>query len=116
MNINGIEISRSRIIILSLVMLGLVIAIGFAVMYWGDADGDGNNSDSFFGILFNDEKMPADSDPLRGGVIIGEDGGGEGEEMTLYLISQDPVIGASLSSDGTHVRYFKQAGGNLFET
>ncbi len=112
---NKTENSRSRIVIISVLILGVIVAIGLLILFWGDADNDGSNSDSFFGILFNDKDSSRDSDPLRGGVIIGETDGEEGEEMTLYLISQDPVIGAALSADEKHLRYFKRAGGNLFE-
>src|SRR3989344_3265060 len=115
MDTEQIHTSRSRIIVVSLLIIGIILLIVLLSMFWGDADEDGNNTDSFFGILFNNERTPADNDPLRGGVIIGDDTKGEEEEITLYLISKDPVVGASLSSDGTRVRYFKQAGGNLFE-
>lgn len=116
MNINGKEISRSYIIIGSLVILGIIIAIALVIMFWGDADKDGKNSDSFFGILVNlIEERPSDGDSLRGGVIIDENNAEE-EEITLYQISGEPVVGATLSSDGTRIRFFKQTSGNLFET
>src|SRR3989344_1255810 len=115
MEINKTEVHRSHIIISSLVMLGIIITVVLVVMFWGDADGDGENSDSFFGILFNDEKAPTISDPLRGGVIVGEDSAEEGEEMMLYQISAEPVVGAALSPDGSRVRYFKHASGHLYE-
>src|SRR3989344_1104381 len=88
MDTEQIHTSRSRIIVVSLLIIGIILLIVLLSMFWGDADEDGNNTDSFFGILFNNERTPADN---------------------------DPVVGASLSSDGTRVRYFKQAGGNLFE-
>src|SRR3989344_893815 len=115
MDTEQIHTSRSRIIVVSLLIIGIILLIVLLSMFWGDADEDGNNTDSFFGILFNDKRTSTDNDPLRGGVIIGDDTTGEEEKITLYLISQGPVVGASLSSDGTRVRYFKQAGGNLFE-
>ena len=115
MEINKTEVHRSHIIISSLVMLGIIITVVLVVMFWGDADGDGENSDSFFGILFNDEKAPTISDPLRGGVIVGEDSAEEGEEMMLYQISAEPVVGAALSPDVSRVRYFKHASGHLYE-
>src|SRR3990167_8979473 len=118
MEINKTEVHRSRIIISSLVMLGIIITVVLVVMFWGDADGDGENSDSFFGILFNDEKAPTISDPLRGGVIVGEDSAEEGEEMMLYQISAEPVVGAALSPDGGRCGDFTQTGaplpGNVF--
>ena len=115
MNIGNKEISNSYSIAAIIIVFVLVVAL--LVLFWGDADKDGENSDSFFGILVNlIEDEPSDNDPLRGGVIIGEDSTGEETEMTLYKISADPVVGASLSADSSHVRYFKQTGGNLFET
>lgn len=114
MEINQTRIPRSRIIISSLAILGVVV-IGLVFMFWGDGDRDGKNSDSFFGILFNQEKTPAGSDPLQGGIIIGEDSGEEEKEITLYQISTEPVVGATLSPDGSRVRYFKQASGHLYE-
>lgn len=116
MIINNEENSRSRIIIGSLIILGIIIAIALVIMFWGDADGDGENSDSFFGILVNlIEERPSGSDPLRGGVIIDENGSEE-EGMVLYQISGEPGIGATLSPDNTRIRFFKQTSGNLFET
>ena len=115
MDTNKTQTPHSRIIIGSLVMLGIIIAIVLAIMFWGDADGNGENSDSFFGILFNDEKAPTSGDPLQGGIIIGEDDMGEKEKMTLYQISAEPVVGAALSPDGSRVRYFKHTSGHLYE-
>ncbi|OGZ44322.1 MAG: hypothetical protein A3J55_03425 [Candidatus Ryanbacteria bacterium RIFCSPHIGHO2_02_FULL_45_17b] len=116
MNTDQTNTSRRRIITLTLLALGVILLIILLFIFWGDADGDGNTTDSFFGALFNKEEFSSTEDPLRGGVIIGEDGVKNEDEQTLYLISQDPVVGASLSSNGTRVRYFKQAGGNLYET
>ena len=117
MRINGTEISRSHIVIGSLLILGIILVVGLFFMFWGDADNDGKNSDSFFGVLVNlIEEQPSSGDPLRGGMIIGENGAGEEEGVTLFRISEDPVVGATLASDGKHVRYFKRASGNLFET
>lgn len=116
MDINEKKFSRFRIIIGSLIILGIIIAIALVIMFWGDADKDGENSDSFFGILVNlIEEQPSGNDQLRGGVIIGENAPEE-EKMVLYQISKEPVVGATLSPDGTHVRYFKQTSGHLFET
>lgn len=117
MYINGTEIPRSRIIIGSLVILGISIGIGLVIMFWGDADGDGTSGDSFFGVLTAIiEQQPTSPELLQGGVIIGK--GEEQEEggMVLFRVSEDQVIGATLAPDGKHVRYFKRASGHLFET
>lgn len=112
---NQTEQSRSRLIIIALLLAGIILAIVLLVIFWGDADGDGNAVDSFFGTLFNNKEPPAGDNPLQGGIRIGDDAQKKEDEVVLYLISKDPVVGAALSSDGTRVRYFKQAGGNLFE-
>ncbi|MBI4134631.1 MAG: hypothetical protein HY471_00785 [Candidatus Sungbacteria bacterium] len=39
---------------------------------------------------------------------------GEDEERLLQL-TQDPVVGAALSQDRTHILFYKRAGGNLFQ-
>lgn len=117
MNINGKEIKRSHIIAASLVIMGIVLAIIFFMVFRGDADGDGDNSDSFFGVLTAIiEQQPTSPELLQGGVIIGEGEEQEEEEMVLFRVSEDPVIGAALAPDGKRVRYFKHASGHLFET
>lgn len=107
--------SRARRIVISLLFLVIIVLVILLIMFWGDADGDGNTADSFFGTLLNNEESSIDTDPLQGGIVIGGDTETKEDETVLYLISKDPVVGAALSSDGTRVRYFKQAGGNLFE-
>lgn len=113
MEIAGKEITRSSVVIVSLLVLGVIFAIILFVIFRGDADNDGNNADSLFGTLFGTQKItPSEENPLRGGIVMEE----KKEGTVLYRISEAPVIGATLSPNGTHVRYFKQTTGHLFES
>ncbi|TSC73463.1 MAG: hypothetical protein G01um101470_69 [Parcubacteria group bacterium Gr01-1014_70] len=112
---NFFENKRTRIILISTGIVGILVAVGLYLFFRGDADGDGSNSDSFFGTLVNIiEEQPMGGDPLSGGVIVGEAEGGEETQLVLYRVSDEPVVGATISPDDKRLRYFKHATG-LFE-
>ncbi len=66
----------------------------------------------FFGFLFGEDASPQTPSSLQ------ENGAAQnGAEQKKYLfrISDEPVAGATVAPDGTHVRYFKKSTGHLFE-
>jgi hypothetical protein len=111
MTIKGKEISRSHIIIGSVVIVSIVLIIVLYFIFRGDADNDGTNDDTFFGVLFSGTIFSPTAPQKPDNTIKSMND----EEEYLFRISSEPVVGATLSSNGSAIRYFKQSTGHVFE-
>ncbi|TSC80309.1 MAG: hypothetical protein G01um101429_159 [Parcubacteria group bacterium Gr01-1014_29] len=111
MTIRGREIKRSHILIGSAVLVGIAIIL-FFLLRGGDTTGGsaGEDDGSFFGFLFGGSSVSPK--PLDN-TATGDDT--EQPEQYLFRITNEPVAGATISSDGTSLRYFKKTTGHLFE-
>ena len=108
---------KKRIIIVSVVIVVVIVGVALFFLLRGkEGDEEGENPlVSFFGNIFGTNNEPSSSTTTPGTNGNNKPPVQPPGEKRIFQITNEPTAGATLSSDGKKLLYFKTAKGNLFE-